>query len=156
MNFHNTHTRLKGRLLLVSCSFHPSVSEWLPSDGFTHMKDFALMCHTLPTRSAKQLQSLPLACRRTNVFIHRPIVRACAPFCLSSKCCKQVLTCQPTRCHMPLCHDLPNSCAQPLCAWACVGASVWENVFTVRVINGCKRSFSPRFCAKPRPNKEKE
>lgn len=39
----------------------------------------------------------------------------------------------------------------PLCVWL----TVCENVFTVRVINGCKRSFSPRFCAKPRTSKEK-
>lgn len=132
--------------LWFSCSFQPCVPEWLSFDGFRHMKDFTLMCHTVPAQPAKH-QSLSVACSWTNVFICPLIV------CLSCKCCKQVLTCQPTRCHMLLCHDPRNSCPPPLCVAVC--GSVCENVLTAWVINGCKRSFSPRFCTKPRTNKEK-
>lgn len=54
---------------------------------------------------------------------------------------------------MPLCHDLLNSCRPPLYVWVS-WVSVWENIFTVKVINGGERSFSVRFCAKPRSNKD--
>lgn len=40
-----------------------------------------------------------------------------------------------------------------VCGWVCEYICMY--VFTVRVINGCKRSFSPRYCANPRTNKGK-
>ncbi len=114
-----TQRRLKDSRLWVSCLFQTGVSDWLYCDGFTHTEDLTLMCRTVPTRSAKQHQRLPVACSWTNVFI-RLIVCVRAPFCLSCKWCKQVLTCQPARCHMPLCHDLLNSCPHCHCVCVCV------------------------------------